>query len=429
MLLGLLAGGLSAGLASITLAFRSTRLGAVLIAIIVSQVITPGIPTHALEAALLVWAFAMRIRGRTFAAIALATAAVFVKISMGTVMVLEFAGLAVLDAIRTRSARPLVALAAVPLVAVAGVGIGASTFGLKSLASGFDPGAGAAVYRAYDLGFFREGRNFWHPAGHTIGWYVGGLAGVWIVASLVLCVFAARGAVRILRATFARTENATQTADEANVIAGFANLAFILAFFAPSAGCVYYYCWVPLAGLIPALASAHFGPRADRPWAPLGWAAVGLGLVLSSTAPLRAFAQFLREPRVRLGGLSVPLDEADEWKSTMALAHSVGDGAVTAVARVANFDVVEPSVREARYWMMLKGMRNTPALDELMELVRTSDTLLVTKHDYDQILPVPEFHALLTTSERLHDGKYFLLLRNPRDTGTTEPRSAPAPRP
>jgi hypothetical protein len=406
-LIGILTAVFFAGLTSIVMAFAPTRLGVLLIAVIMSQVVPPNTPTHAFEAAILIWAVAMRIRGQSAAAMALASSAILVKVSMGTVMTAELAALIALDALRTRSRRPLMALAATPITLGIGLAASGAAFSVRCLRAILDPAAGAAIYKAVDYGFFREGRYFWHPAGHTIGWYLGGLAGPWVAATVFVSILALRGALRLVRRAFGgESRDRESLADEISAIAGFANLAFILGFFAPN-----YYTWVPLAGVIPWMVRARFGSRGAWTLAPLAWAATALCLLCSATGPLRAFAQFLREPRVHIGDVSMPADEADEWKEAMALAHSVGSGTVTVAARAANFGVIDPTLKQGHYWMMLRGMRKTPSVDELLGLAHSSDTVFVTRHDYETMAGIPDFHLLMTESTRIHDGKYFVLLR------------------
>ena len=129
---------------------------------------------------------ALRVRGRSAPALALATVGLFVKMSMAAVIVAELAALSVLDAVRTRRTRPLLALLTVPVVFGTGAGLCVAWLGKPALLASFDARAGVAVYRAYNLGFLREGRLFWHPAGHNLGWYLGSIAGPWCLPASAL---------------------------------------------------------------------------------------------------------------------------------------------------------------------------------------------------------------------------------------------------
>jgi hypothetical protein len=235
------------------------------------------------------------------------------------------------------------------------------------------------------------------------------------VALAVLGPWAAVGLVRdALRGT---PRDAQAMRAETYAIACLANLAFIIVFFGPV---ISYYSWIPVVGMTPLLARASGGSARGEgsPWTRYGWLALAAFLVLSTKASVAQFVSFLRQPRARVGDTSMPVDEADDLKQSLTLAHAIGRGTVTVVARAANFGLVDPTLRQGRYWMMQVGMHATPSIAELLSLAQSSDALFVSQFDYPGLLKIPEFRPLLTKSERLHEGKYFLVLR---------PTSAPPP--
>ncbi len=407
-----------AGLTWTISAFRPTRLGALLIAVGAGQASWQITPTYAMETAVLVWAVALRIRGRNTAAVALATVALFVKMSMAAVIVAELAGLVVLDALRTRRGRPLLALLAIPIVAATAAGLCIAWLGVPALVASFDVHAGATVYRAYNLGFLREGRVFWHPAGHNLGWYLGSIAGPWCLASIALVFLAIRAAARLLRATIdGSTRGPVLVSEEARAISGFANLAFIVGFFGPALYGAYYYAWLLLVGVAPSIAQARLRVEAREgatvaAWAAgFGWLSLGAILLLSQKVAVGQFMAFVRDRRVLVGPVTMEPDDADELKATLALGHSIGRGSIAAIARVANFGLVDPTIREGHYWMLPMGAPKTKAVDETIDLAESADAIFVTKFDYPELTPIPELKEILETSERLHEGKRFLLLR------------------
>ncbi len=412
-LLALVGALFAGGLARVLAAFHPSRLGVALVALATTHVITPAVPTHALEAAVLVWAVSCRIRGERALALGLAACAIFVKISMGTVLLVCFGALAVLDAVRERKARPLASLLAVPCSLTVPFVLCSSVLGSASVLASFDPSSGAKVYRACNLGFLHEGRFFWYPAGHTLGWYLGGLPGPWIVASSVLLVLGVRGGLRLLRAAYDGTpRDAALVAEETHALMAVANLAFVVVFFSPSAG-VNYYAWVPLVGTIPLLARARWHePRQGGAFpGRYGWLVLAVLLSFSTKATIAQFVGFARQQRVAVGAVTLPAEQADELKQVLARGHATGSGAVAVVARAANFGLVDPKLLQGRYWMMLVGMRTTPSVPKLVDLARSADAILVTQTDYLPLTDIPEFHRLLLESQRLHVGKYFLLLR------------------
>ncbi len=100
----------------------------------------------------------------------------------------------------------------------------------------------------------------------------------------------------------------------------------------------------------------------------------GAALLLSQWMTGKAVARLARQPRVRLGPLTVAADEAPEWRQAMALAH---DSLAAVVAVAAGFELVDPAVREGRYWMLLAGERSTPSVDETVRVAESSDAILV----------------------------------------------------
>jgi hypothetical protein len=412
-LLAVIGAGFAAGLASIVQFFKPTRLGVLLIAVASVHVITPPMPTHGLEAALLIWAVALRIRGHHALALTLACCGFFAKISMSSVLLAGLVALVVCDAIRARSSRPLASLVVVP-VALAALFVGSSlAFGTASVLACLDPRGGANLYKAANLGILREGRNLWHPAGHTLGWYLGGLPGPWLAASVVLLARGSGAAVRFVRGLVSRVARDEQTIqDETCVITAVAHVAFVAFFFGISAW-VTYYTWLLVVGLTPALGRARLGSPGGDGTSRYGWLALAAFLLLSTKAAVARFVDVVRSPRTWVADTWMPVEEARELKESLAIAHGTGAGVVTAVAHVANFGMVDPTLRQGRYWMMQPGMRITPSVAELVSLAHSSDTLFVTQSDYAQLLMIPEFSPLFAKNERLYEGKHFIVLRAP----------------
>jgi hypothetical protein len=416
LLLNFVAGSVyCAGLASTVAAFRPTRLGAVLVALGVQHTIAPGVPTHVMESAMLVWAVNLRVQGKSTPALALAVVTTFVKISMATVISAELVGLVTLDAIRLRSARPLRPLWAVPAALGAGAAIGALMLGGGAVATTMNPGAGAGVYRAYDMGFLRAGLNMWYPRGHAIGWYVGGVMGPWLFGTAALSITMVPSLLRLMDSGLrgAGDPGPGVQADEVRSICGFANLALIAVFFGPW---VYDYTWIVLVGATPWLARARLSYAGDSTrlgtsTRPAAWLALAAWLLLSAKSVLTDFTRFVRETRIQVGQVTMPSDEAHEWQAMMSVARSIGKGEIGVLGRVSNFRAADQSLQQGPYWMMIKGMRRTSSVDGELRLLRSTDTFILSKFDYDDIVSIPEFRRVVEASTKLLDGKYFLLLR------------------
>jgi hypothetical protein len=401
-------------------AFHPTRLGTLLLAIAAGHVTDHASPTHAMEAACLMWAVALRFRGHSAGAIALATVGLFTKMSMASVLLCGLVGLRILDALRTRRFHPLTALLTFPIVFGIGAALCVAWLGVPAFANTFDARAGAAIYKAWNLGFLREGRGFWHPAGHNLNWYLGSVAGPWCVGSIVLVFLAIRSVFRLLRATIRReTHNSSLVAEEAHALAGFGHIAFVVGFYGASLS-VYHYAWLLLIGLAPIIGRARLGvshherKSLPQPLRGLGWLSLGVVLLLSQTNALKGFVAFEHARRVTVGHVTMAAAQAEELNAALALGHSVGSGVITAIGLAANFGLVDPTIREGHYWVLGPGVPWTKALDETMQLAKSSDTIFVTKRDYPHLCLVSEVKPLLEKSERLHDGKHFLLLRSPK---------------
>ena len=50
-------------------------------------------------------------------------------------------------------------------------------------------------------------------------------------------------------------------------------------------------------------------------------------------------------------------DAATELGETLALGHATGEGVIAAVARAPNYGLIDPTIRQARYWRLLVERR------------------------------------------------------------------------
>ena len=173
--------------------------------------------THGLESGLLCQALAEQARGRRATALALATAAVLAKPSLGFVFGLILL-VATLAALRGRwSARSILGSEGLGPAIVTGVvllAVLAAVFGVAPVVRTVIPTAGLANYRAANFGFFFGiGRRFWLPSRAGPGYYLGTVVGFWLVGSLSLVV-AGLVAARRLIAARDRLRPGAATADE-----------------------------------------------------------------------------------------------------------------------------------------------------------------------------------------------------------------------
>ncbi len=158
---------------------------------------------HGLEAGLLCHAMREHSRGRRPIALALATAALFAKPSLGfpygLILLID---LAISMRGRWRVAEVLGKGGLGPALAV-GIGlllVCSLVFGVEVTIRTLIPTTGISTYKAGNFGFFRGvGSGFWYRPGFPLGYYFGSVVAYWIVATLILCaggIFAVLGSMR-----------------------------------------------------------------------------------------------------------------------------------------------------------------------------------------------------------------------------------------
>jgi hypothetical protein len=209
--------------------------------------------TYALEAALLSNALAEQAAQRRASALALATAACFVKPSMGYLYSVLLVAIALREAwgsspgtslgtspgisIDWRKFMRTIAPAAVTGSAL--MLILAAVYGIRVLATTLLPTAGMNAYRFQGMGFFHgAGRDFWYQPHLGLPFYVFTVAGFWLVASVWLFAAAARSAWRLLGAR--RAPDAFGADDEFVLTCAVLHAAFITVFFGTQVSWQYY---------------------------------------------------------------------------------------------------------------------------------------------------------------------------------------------
>jgi hypothetical protein len=212
-----------------------------LIVLAIPDVLFPSYSTivHVLEPALLVHGLAEQAKGRRGSALALATAACFVKPAMG-----YFFGLLLLISIVAaskgqgrsywlRSLGPAAIVGAVLALIVAAV------FGVAPTLEMLFPVKGAAVYRLGRYGFFQGvGSEFWALPGTGIWRYFRYEVGFWILGSLWL---AAGGLVALARLISGATANEQARADEIVVCCAALHIVFVTCLFGQRMTWTYYF--------------------------------------------------------------------------------------------------------------------------------------------------------------------------------------------
>jgi hypothetical protein len=264
---------------------------------------------QALEPALLVHALAEQGQGRRDRALALLTAAAFVKPSMGYLL-----GLYVLIAIaltidRTKSAAWLQALAPAVVTGVILAVVLGAVYGVRPLLNTLIPRSGMEVYRRSGYGFFfGSGRDFWYRPGAGVRGYLRYEIGYWLAGTLVLVA----GGLGSLRRIARRIVPKVAFNDEVVLGCALIHVMFVTFFFGHRFSWKYYLSLF-LAGL------ADMVPRGRRH----AWVIAFLAVLILFTC--KAWVQSVaddwktrsRSP-VILGLWATP-DEQREWARVLEL--------------------------------------------------------------------------------------------------------------
>ena len=212
--------------------------------------------THPLEALLLLWAIAEQASGKRRRALAICTACLFVKPSMGYVYGLFLVIFTLWDVLRKKGGVALLWKETWPAMA-AGVGMGlltAGVFGIRSLVLTILPLTGMKTYQDTHFGFLLgSGMDFWSPFRHSAGYYFITPAGIWLLCAGITIVLTLRFLPQLRRGLpDCRTETC--------VSMGLMLLAFLLGFY----GWVKsweYYAYLPILFLAAWLATVKISRR------------------------------------------------------------------------------------------------------------------------------------------------------------------------
>jgi hypothetical protein len=209
--------------------------------------------SHAIEAVLLLYALAAHAGGHRSAALALVTAAVLAKPSLGYFYGLLLLIFIVVELHRRRRLDVRGLLKSLTPALVTGVlscGILVLSFGARPLIRTVLPIAGAKAYSVLDFGALHAGKSFWAPSGASVAYYFEGTAGFYILATLGLLVTALLLAIVV----FADKEPVAFSHVNAEVV--FCCAALQVIFISILWGNQFawtYYSYVPVIGLVAAI--------------------------------------------------------------------------------------------------------------------------------------------------------------------------------
>jgi hypothetical protein len=243
------------GIARFAAALRIGTLGIVFLLIALPFAFPTFTLTYALEAVLLSNALAEQAAQRRSYALALTTAACFVKPSMAYVYGFVLLVLALWD---TRRSEPntssidwrklMRTITPAAFAACALSLILAATYGISVLTITLLPRAGISAYRSQGMGFFYgAGRDFWYQPRLGLPFYVFTAAGWWLAGTLWLMAAGLRGGLKLIfgsRLPYARDT----VADECVLTCAILQVAFITVFFGTQVSWRYY-CYILVMGV------------------------------------------------------------------------------------------------------------------------------------------------------------------------------------
>jgi hypothetical protein len=243
------------GVARMAAALRLGTLGMVFLVIALPFAFPTYTVTYALEAALLSNALAEQAAQRRSTALALTTAACFVKPSMAYFYGFVLVVLAVQDARRGERGsfaidwRMLMrTFAPAAVTGCALILIFAATYGPSVLVTTLLPGAGMNAYRFQGMGFFRgAGRAFWYQPRFGLPFYIFTVSGWWLAGTLWLVVAGLRGGWKLLVASDGHHPRG-RAVDELVLTCAILQVAFITLFFGTEVSWRYY-CYILVMGV------------------------------------------------------------------------------------------------------------------------------------------------------------------------------------
>ncbi len=356
---------------------------------------------QALEAALLSCALAEQSAGKHSRALVFASAAAFMKPSMGYV----YSGLLIALACRnlrgesvvTRATR-VIAPAAVTSIVIAAILM--ASYGPAALIHTLLPLGGAAAYRELHFGFFTgKGREFWDPGGLPWGFYLLDASGFWIAGTLFL-ICSGVAAIFYL-ATRAGDGEIEAHRNEIIATCAVLHVAFITLFFGNRWSWIYYAYFLTV-GVAAAAGASAFQRRVT-----IGLCVMGIMAWTDVAFWERRWWQ-TRERDAVTAGLWASPDERAEWQRVLDTVHSQRavildtKGAIELI--VPEFEEPVSSYLDPGWMVPADVKRKVEQISEAQMVVVPANIEFVTCRG---IPAAPEFETALRSFEPRTRGKFF----------------------
>jgi hypothetical protein len=375
-------------------------LTAIALAVLMPFSVTPSQAsiTYCLEAVAILYGLAFQSQGRLAEALGMATIGALVKPSLsyvfGAILValilwkLNVDGKARFPAAwwsQFRFAAGAVSFGVVALVL---------RYGWQPLLSTLFPVAGRANYRAMHYGFFTGvGRNFWIPAGARAGYYLGTVAGFWILATVTLLA----GSMWLLATGPRSRREIFQTGLTATAL----HFIFITIFFAHAWSWSYYSYLVAigLAAFLTMFRKSRFAVASLCAVAAIGYYADTRETTIEWRRSQPAAAQI---------GLWMTASQRKDWSHALELARN---HRVLALSMAGWPSLLEPAIRTPSRWFTEPALINPRERQSTVEAIRQANVILI--HDSPWTAPIgdlPEFREELSQFERAEQRTLYTVL-------------------
>lgn len=362
--------------------------------------------SFALEAVLLTHALAFHAQNERSKALALATAALFVKPSMA-----YFYGAVLLVLIfRNLLARPVnewvneIMRELMPAVATLAslAAVLCAIFGFEGLFHSLFllPFQGLEVYRFYQCGFFDlGGRMFVYPTGVRIGYYLGTVAGFWLIATAFLLVAGVVVAAKSYRSD-------PKVSREITVICAFLHIVFIFILYAGPHQ-YWYYFYLIVMGICAITVN-------DKKWRPILYLfafMAALGCFTRGKMLLKEWASKERNPLT--AGLWAAPDLRAEWAHVLGL--SPGERPVLLTYAGCGDLLFKEFAKPVSNYFYYGWRRPAEVARKARQLAEASFVIDVLPMDivyrHKPMSQWPEFSGSLAGHDRIYQGIYFMVYR------------------
>jgi hypothetical protein len=367
--------------------------------------------THTNEALILTLALSEQASGRKRSALMYASAAIFVKPSMGYVYLAWLIALWFRQTPRAARWKRLVPEVVIPIGIIGAVcaAVLSVVYGPFALIRTVLPLEGVAGYKVMDFGFFMgSGRFFWEPSHNSLLQYFLGVAGLWIFATVFLFFSAIWAAKRLL--SDPNSVSLERSRDEIILTCFVLHAAFVCFFFGNQWSWIYYSYFL----VIGVAASADLGPASRR----AGFVVCCLCAFAILGAALAVLPDWnTQRPRAVTAWLWSPREQAAQWSQILEMTRG---GRATILDSKGAAELMYPQFQPPVSLYLDPGLMKPSEVGRKVRQIGGSEWVIVPvgMSTCGGIPSAPEIRAAMTSFELVMNTRYFLVYRR------TAPRPA-----